>query len=43
MTEGSCGECQARYALAVALCDAGSDASEAEIDAVECTTDNPDR
>ena len=37
VTEGSCGDCQARMALEQALCDAGSTATRAEIDAAECS------
>jgi len=32
VTEGSCGECQARASLYQALCDAGEDAARAEIE-----------
>lgn len=39
VTEGSCGDCQARVALYEALCDAGSQVTQAQLDAPDVCGD----
>ncbi|MCB9686404.1 MAG: hypothetical protein H6735_15285 [Alphaproteobacteria bacterium] len=36
VTAGTCGDCQALHALSVALCDAGSEVSEEQIENADC-------
>lgn len=36
VTTGTCGDCQALHALSVALCDAGSDVTEQQIEDADC-------
>ena len=36
VTAGTCGDCQALHALSVALCDAGSEVTEEQIENADC-------